>query len=227
MQTTIAQLREYWNLMLSFYPKEHRRMKLLDAVDRGDLWKALAAKFPSYQILPDTNHVSYVKNNILASIYTVVKAAQVLPTREDDVDIIENLNVAMDCVWNLGNVGYYQFQAGERAALLNVGYTQVGWDDTLTAGSGDSFYKGNITLKNLSPMNFMRDPFSDSLDTAGYCVTYDSYHKSVFEENPKYQEKFKAYVSKHQYGATESLPQMNSILPKAGQKDYYNLLPYQ
>lgn len=200
-------------------------MRLLDSVDRGDLWKALGAKFPSYQILPDTNHTTYVKTNLLASIYSVVKAAQVMPTREADVGIIENINVALDCIWNLGNIGYYQFQAGERCALLNVGYTQVGWDEDLTAGSGDSFYKGNVTLKNINPIKFMRDPFAEDLDSAGYCVRYDTYHKSVFLENPKYRDEFQAYLAKHKgYSETiQALPELNSAFPKSGQKDYYTL----
>lgn len=200
-------------------------MRLLDSVDRGDLWKALGAKFPSYQILPDTNHTTYVKTNLLASIYSVVKAAQVMPTREADVGIIENINVALDCIWNLGNIGYYQFQAGERCALLNVGYTQVGWDEDLTAGSGDSFYKGNVTLKNINPIKFMRDPFAEDLESAGYCVRYDTYHKSVFLENPKYRDEFQAYLAKHKgYSETiQALPELNSAFPKSGQKDYYTL----
>jgi hypothetical protein len=225
MTISISQLKEYWDLMISYYGKEHRRMRLLDSVDRGDLWKALGAKFPSYQILPDTNHTTYVKTNLLASIYSVVKAAQVMPTREADVGIIENINVALDCIWNLGNIGYYQFQAGERCALLNVGYTQVGWDEDLTAGSGDSFYKGNVTLKNINPIKFMRDPFAEDLDSAGYCVRYDTYHKSVFLENPKYRDEFQAYLAKHKgYSETiQALPELNSAFPKSGQKDYYTL----
>lgn len=224
----VSQLKEKYDLALSYYTPEHRRLKLLDATDRGHLWKALSAVFPPYQILPDTNFVTYVKTNLLASIYTVAKSAQIQPTQERDKEIVEQLNIGMDQIWNLSMVGYYQFQAGERAALTNLGVTQVGWDDTLTAGSGDAFYKGNVTLKNIDPLKYMRDPFAPDLDTSGWCMYYDNYHKSVFLENPNYVKVFKAYYEKHKNGRTEVIPTYNdSKQQQAGAgKDYFTLYIY-
>lgn len=63
----IETLVEYWDLMKQHYSRDQKRMKTLEQVDSGDLWKAIKAKFPAYQILPDTNFVSYVKNNLVAS----------------------------------------------------------------------------------------------------------------------------------------------------------------
>jgi hypothetical protein len=227
MAKTVAELRELWDIMKTYYLPEQRKMRLLDATDQGELWKALAAKFPDYQILPDTNYVSYVKNNLLASIYTVTKSADIMPTSEKDKELLVNLNIALDRIWSLSKVGYYQFQAGERAALLNMGITQVGWDDSVTAGSGDAFYKGNVTLKNISPLNFMRDPFATDLDTAGYCCTYDTYHKSVFYENPSYAESFKAYEAKRRGATPEPTPaDYGQPVPKSSAKDYYMLTIY-
>ncbi|MGB4238000.1 MAG: hypothetical protein WBJ87_00005, partial [Candidatus Hydrothermia bacterium] len=105
----VTELKEKYNLALSYYVPEHRKLRLLDATDRGDLWKALAAKFPPYQILPDTNFISYIKNNLVASIYTVGKSAQIQPTSEKDKEIVEQLNIALEQIWNLSRVGYYQF----------------------------------------------------------------------------------------------------------------------
>jgi hypothetical protein len=68
-------LKQNYEYCKRYYGREHRRMRLLDATDKGDLWKACQAKFPPYQLLPDTNFVSYVHYNILASIYTVAKSA--------------------------------------------------------------------------------------------------------------------------------------------------------
>lgn len=189
----VDKLKGFYDLARNQYEKAHKRMMLLDSVDRGDFWAAFKAKYPSYQILPDTNFVNYVKSNILASIYTVTKSAEVLPTSEADKELILNLNVALDNIWNLSNVGHYQFQAGERASLLNVGYTQVGWDDHVTGGSGDSFYKGNVVLKNVDPIKFMRDPYAIDLESSSFCMTYENYHKSVFLRNPNYADEFKKY----------------------------------
>jgi len=224
---SIKKLKEWYDLCVSYYAREHKRMRLLDATDRGELWKAIGAKFPPYQILPDTNFISYVKNNLLASIYTVVKSAEIQPTSEKDVEITQHLNIALDRIWDLSNIGFYQFQAGERAALLNLGITQVGWDDKLTAGSGDSFYKGNVTVKNVDPIKFMRDPFATSLDTAEYCMTYEQYHKSIFLEDSKYREEFMKYVKKTSESHTPlQIPQLKGQerMGRAGAKDYYTLV---
>ena len=82
----LAKLREYYDTCIQYYGRIHKKMRLLDAVDKGDLWKAVKAKFPSYQMLPDTNQVAYVKDNLLASLYTVAKSAEVVSTTEQDID---------------------------------------------------------------------------------------------------------------------------------------------
>lgn len=213
--------------MKQYYARDHKRMQLLDGVDSGDLWKVLGTKFPEYQILPDTNYVSYVKSNIVASLYTVAKGANILATSNEDKNLAALLNITMDRVWAIQNVGYFQFQAGFNATLFNVGYTQVGWDENMTAGSGDNIIKGNISFKNISPIKFMRDPFSSSLDTAGYCCTYDTYHKSVLENNPAYADRFKQYTTaRNKDNMAIEIPKLSTDNNKTGQKDYYTLLTY-
>lgn len=225
----LEKLKGYYDTCVQYYAKEHKKMRLLDATDRGDMWKAIGAKFPKYQILPDTNHVSYVKNNILASIYTVTKGASIAPTSEEDKQLAMDLNIALENVWHRARVGFTQFQTGERAALLNLGLTQVGWDEDLSGGTGNTFYKGNVTVKAIDPMKFMRDPFSDNLDVAGYCMTYDNYHESVFKKNKLYKEKFEEYIKNRKVdniGDSMNTPVNNSKIPAIGvnQKGYYTLI---
>lgn len=224
----LAELKGYWDVCKTAYSRHHKRMKLLDATDRGNLWKVLKAKFPSYQILPDTNFVNYVKSNVVASIYTVTKAADILPTSENDKELTANLNIALDSIWSLANIGYAQFQAGDRAALLNLGITQVGWDDTVTGGntSDANFYKGNVVVKNINPIKFMRDPYADCFENASYCMTYDTYHKSVLLKNPNYAKEFKTYLERHQSGPDEVLPKLDVQKDATGQKGYFNLITY-
>ena len=225
----LEKLKGYYDTCVQYYAKEHKKMKLLDATDRGDMWKAIGARFPKYQILPDTNHVSYVKNNILASIYTVTKGASISPTSEEDKQLAMDLNIALENIWHRARVGFTQFQTGERAALLNLGLTQVGWDEDLSGGTGNTFYKGNITVKAIDPMKFMRDPFSDNLDVAGYCMTYDNYHESVFKKNKLYKEKFEEYVKIRKLdteGDAMNTPVNTSKIANIGvnQKGYYTLI---
>jgi len=207
------QLQDNWDLAIAQYARAFRRMRLLDAADRGRLWDAVNANLPSYQILPDTNHVAYIKQNLVASIYSVGKSARLGYNTKMDRNSIEEFNLALDWHWHLLGIGYYQMQAGSRAALLNVGITQVGWDANLSGGSaafGD-YYQGMPVLKNVDPMKFMRDPFAESLDTAGYCMTYDYFHKSVLQQNPMYRDEFRKFLVEHKDGTVPmtSVPGVN------------------
>lgn len=226
---TVAKLQEYFNIAKSEYAAVHRRAVKLDAADRGKLWEAVNAKFPKYQILPDTNYVAYIKNNILASIYTVGKSAKLIPTSDKDKEIVEQLNIALENIWNTLGVCRYQMQAGERAALLNYGITQVGWDNSIVAGTGDVFKKGEVVLKNIDPLKFMRDPFATSIETAAYCVTWDSFHKSVILDNPKYASRFKEYLEKNHGVDNNSVPVVNTdkvSKSASNKKGYYTIYTY-
>ena len=203
---TIEQLADNYNVAKSNYEPIFRRMRVLDAVDRNKLWQAIGAKFPKYQILPDTNWVNYIKSNLVASIYTVSKGASILPTSDEDVSPIENVNIALDYIWGTCDVGFFQMQAGSNAALHNVGYTQVGWDPDVKLGKKGNYSKGNVTLSNIHPMKFMRDPFAKDLESAAYCMTWDNYHKSVIMQNTKYAAKFKTFLLSKELGVSDSDP---------------------
>jgi hypothetical protein len=201
-EIAIEQLTTNWDLSIAQYSRPFKRMKLLDAAARGRFWDAVNANLPSYQILPDTNHVAYIQQNLVASIYSVGKSARLGYNTKMDRDAIEEFNLALDHIWHTLGIGYYQMQAGSRAALLNLGITQVGWDSDLSGGSqeGGDYYKGTTVFKNIDPMKFMRDPFSESLDTAGYCMTYDYLHKSILQQNSMYKDEFEKFLVENKDG---------------------------
>lgn len=210
----LGKLKHNYEYCKQYYGKEHRRMRLLDATDKGDLWKATRAKFPPYQLLPDTNFVSYVHYNILASIYTVTKSAQLVPTCEEDVEFCERINVAIEHDWDKNNVGFYQFQAGERAALLNLGVTQVTWDKK----------KDNVGYRNVDPIHYMRDPNAEDLDSAGYVMVYQSYDRNWFLGNPLYKKAFKEKVlTKLRSASTENVPDYHGKPAVGDSGKEYNL----
>ena len=226
LRVPVCKLREQFDLCKSQYTKEHRRMRILDLTDRGGIWEALGAKFPAYQILPDTNHVAYIKSNMVASIYTVAKCADLLPTSDKDKEIITNLNMALEQEWSLTNISKMQKQAGANAALHNIGITQIGWDENLIA-NGNTTQHGHVRAKNISPLKFMRDPFAIDLKNAGYCMTYDKYHKSVFLENKNYREEFKKYIeSKKNSGTILDIPEISGAKSTGTDKDYYTLVTF-
>lgn len=222
---TVELLKEQWTEASTAYSSAFNRIRMLDATDRGKLWKAIKAKFPKYQVLPDTNHVAYVKNNLLASLYSVGRSADILPTSEHDVEITKQINIALEHIWDTQQVAYYQMLAGERAALTNLGITQVGWDNSILKGSAETFSKGTTSFKNIDPLKFMRDPHAIDLDTSAYCMTWDTYHKNIILRNKDYKKEFQTYLDNKASEATQKSTVTNMLdKPTTPAKDRYNIV---
>lgn len=184
----MTDLTDYWDMINSEYATIRKRMRLLDAVDSGKLWEAIAAQHPKYQILPETNHTNFIKENLLASIYTVGKYAELLPKAQEQVQYCNDFNNVLDKIWSTLDVPSFQRKAGERAALLNLGVTQVGWDN-IVGGTENFLYKGDVKLKNIDPLKYARDPYSDSLENAKFVVTWDDYHLTTLQSVSIYKER--------------------------------------
>lgn len=227
---SLGEIAESYQVAATEHSRAMKRVRMLDMADSNRLWEAVQAKFPTYQILPETNHVSYIKNNILASIYIVGKSATLLPTSKEDKEIVTQLNLALEQIWNQIDVPKYQMLAGERAALMNKGITQVGWDNSIVVGSGDTFYKGNCVLKNINPLRYMRDPYAQDIDTAAYAFVWDWYHKSVILANPNYRAAFKEFLVQNMSGistasaTTPDAPTDRNTQSPNGRKGYYKVV---
>lgn len=221
---------EKYTLASREYSRAHRRAYKLDAADRGRLWEAVNANYPAYQILPDSNFISYIKSNLAASIYTVGKSAKLIPTSDKDKEIVEQLNIALEHIWDTLDVASFQYDAGERAALINIGITQVGWDNNIITGTGDTFQKGQVTLKNINPLHFYRDPYASSLDTASWCCTWEKLHKSVILGNPKYRDGMQKYLDSVKRGGDIGVHSefvSDKSTDNAGsERDYYTIYQY-
>lgn len=206
---TLKQLKDNWDVSKQEYSKVRKRMILLDSVDSGNLWEQLCKKFPQYQISPDSNHVNYIKENILASIYTVGKGASLIPKSEEDQELVENINQIMDTIWDILGVAKYQQKAGERAALLNLGITQVGWNHTLVGGTEGHWYKGDVVLKNIDPLNYFRDPYSQGLDDASFVITHEEHNLVALQSKREYMEGIKLYKQSKMYDHADDLARAN------------------
>lgn len=191
----------------SQYTKVLERMRILDGTDRGKMWDVVRARFPRYQLTPDSNWVNYIKENLVASIYTTGRYAQLMPKSDEDISFVVEFNSALETIWDNIKAEYYQFLAGERAALLNIGITQVGWDKTLIGGTKNHWYQGDIKFKNIDPMKFRRDPYADTFDNAEFCYYYDDYSLSIIKSKELYKDRL-AEIEK----AIGTLDNTNSLI---------------
>lgn len=210
-------LKEFKDICETEYSKDLQLMQTLEGIDQGKLWDVIKTKKPKYQILPDTNLITRTKTGLVASIYTVAKGANFAPTSETDASLIHNVNTFIDVMWARKRVGYYQFLAGNNAALLNIGITQVGWDKNAK----------DIKLKNIHPLRFRRDPFAEDLQTSAYCYTFEILHKTVIEANALYKnsKELKDFLEDNKDGSPE---QSSAYTPtgsvnKSAAKNYYTL----
>ena len=169
------------------YTKVLERMRILDGTDRGKMWDVIKARFPRYQLTPDPNWVNSITEKLVASIYTTGRYAQLMPKSDEDISFVVEFNSALETIWDNIKAEYYQFLAGERAALLNIGITQVGWDKTLIGGTKNHWYQGDIKFKNIDPMKFRRDPYADTFDNAEFCYYYDDYSLAVIKAKELYR----------------------------------------
>ena len=207
---TLDMLRTNWDVCKQEYGPVRKRMILLDTVDSGRLWEELCKKFPQYQVAPDSNHVNYIKENILAGIYTVGKSASLIPKSPNDEAVVKAINLVLESIWDILGVAKYQQKAGERAALLNLGITQVGWNQDLVGGTQGSWYKGDVVFKNIDPLNYFRDPFSTSLEDAAYVIHFEDHNIVTLESNALYSERIKEYKSLKGGSTAEDLPSYKS-----------------
>ena len=189
------------------YTKVLERMRILDGTDRGKMWDVIRARFPRYQLTPDSNWVNYIKENLVASIYTTGRYAQLMPKSDEDISFVVEFNSALETIWDNIKAEYYQFLAGERAALLNIGITQVGWDKTLIGGTKNHWYQGDIKFKNIDPMKFRRDPYADTFDNAEFCYYYDDYSLAIIKSKELYKDRL-AEIEK----AIGTLDNTNSLI---------------
>lgn len=171
------------------YTKAMQRMRILDGADRGKVWDVVKAKFPSYQLTPDTNWVNYIKDNLVASIYTTGRYGELMPKSDDDAKLCVEFNSAMETIWDNIKAEYYQMLAGERSALLNLGITMVGWDKKIIGGTKNYWYKGDIKLQNIDPMKFRRDPYADEFDNAEFCFYFDDFALPIIKTKKIYKDR--------------------------------------
>lgn len=173
----------------SRYTKVLERMRVLDGTDRGKLWDVIKAKMPKYQLTPDTNWINYIKENLVASIYSTGRYAELMPKSDDDIKFVTEFNSALGTIWDNINAEYYQYLAGERAALLNIGITQVGWRKNIIGGTAGHWYKGDVVFKNIDPMKFRRDPYADTFENSDYCYYYDDYSLDLIKSKALYSKR--------------------------------------
>ena len=192
----------------SIYQPLFKRMRLLDATDKGKLWKAINAVLPAYQLLPDTNHVAKTKLNIISNLYAVGRSAEFQPRTEDEVNLAIQWGNVLDHIWDKENVPYVQMQTGSYAAIHNLGVTHVSYN----AETKRPVYTA------LNPMRYMRDPYVKDVRDAQYTITWDWYHESALANDPLYKDEWKKLKGRYKGMASNTTAETERLSDTAKSK---------
>lgn len=139
-----------------------RLWKLLDAYDSGEFWKQVKDFMPGYAIKPDTNWVDYVKETYINSLYVGSYRGDVFCRKYNYEKETLAINEFLEYMFNKLKINQRQLEAGERAALLNFGATELGWNADIIDGVSDDngLFSGEVEAKHIDNMNLFLDPSS-------------------------------------------------------------------
>ena len=178
---SIEQVEELRKHFKSRRGKKERIWRMLDAYDTGEFWDTIRHRLPKHQIIPDTNHVFYVKDNIVNSTYAAPYIADVLPVDPGDMEEARNINKFIEYEYNRHNLGEKQLEIGTRTALLNAGFLQLGWNRDASFKVGENVNKGEIEVTPRDPMAVLLDPNYNHFQEgrAVFILSEDSYEEIV------------------------------------------------
>lgn len=197
---TLDTLRQYWDRAKAGKQKAMRLFKLLNAFDEGKQWETLGVKMPPYQLKPNTNWVKKTKNDIVNSVYAGGYVGQVLPIRAEDKESADLLNRYLEYAFDKTDAYLMQLYAGERAALLNIGITQIGWDAHVISGTKDALSNGEIEFKNIDPMSFYCDPSATHPLKGQYVIIAERMALTELEAEGTFADRLKVYRTLHENG---------------------------
>lgn len=190
---TPERLRKHWDRAKSGRQRATKLFELLNAFDEGKQWDVLGVKMPPYQLKPNTNWVKKTKNDIVNSVYAGGYVGNVLPIRAEDKETADLLNRYLEYVFDKTDAYLMQLYAGERAALLNIGITQVGWDSTVISGTKDALSKGEVEFKNIDPLSFYCDPSATHPLKGQYIIIAEKMPLTELEAEEQWSDRLKTY----------------------------------
>ena len=200
--------------------KKERIWRMLDAYDTGEFWDTIRHRLPKHQIIPDTNHVFYVKDNIVNSTYAAPYIADVLPVDPGDMEEARTINKFLEYEYNRHYLGEKQLKIGTRAALLNCGFIQLGWNKDANFKVGENTNKGEIEITPRDPMAVLLDPNYDEFQEgrALFILSEDSYEE-IIAKYPDAKEQIDEAIKKDDENRThvENLANQTDV-----GKGYYN-----
>lgn len=154
---TADSLLEMFKLFAAARSPYEQVWKLLDSMDRGKFWNSFSEATSNYFIKPDTNWINYVKTNMVNSLYVGSYKGTVFPRKADYNREADAINEFIEYILNKLEFPYLQLMAGGKAALLNFGAIEFGWNTDITDGC-ESLFIGDLEARFIDNLSVYLDP---------------------------------------------------------------------
>lgn len=190
-----------------------RMWKVLDSYDSGDFWKYVSKVLPEYSIKPDTNWVNWIKESYINSLYIGTYRGDVFCRNIKDDQVTLAINEFLEFIFNKLKIKQLQHYAGERAALLNFGAIEIGWNADIIDGTKDHLFTGDTEAKFIDNLSLFMDPATKdykkgtALFIAEEVSLVELHNEPRFQKRLKYflqnikdTEEYKSSMSQREYG---------------------------
>lgn len=190
--------------------------KVLEYCDRGLFWDKVANKaLPGWSVKPDTNYINYIKTNLVNSIYTGSYRANVFPRRRVDMATANSINEFLDYTFDKLRIPYLQTTIGARAALLNLGAIELGWNnDVVDLANDKNLSYNDIEIRELDNLSLYLDPTVNNFVKGKAVYIQEEVPIIELQDEDIFRDRVNEYLE-----AKKTLPDLSSEVASTKDKD--------
>jgi hypothetical protein len=153
--------------------KKHEMFQKLDTIDRGEQWKDIP--MPPWIPKPVTNYIRFVRTTKRANLASSIPKANFAPVSPQDKEVITNLQLAYDHVWEESKIHRTIRRCIDRGTLQGTSVGYVYFDSDYVAGKyygkndpRNNLFEGMIRVKRFPNSQFFPDPDAYNINMCKY-----------------------------------------------------------
>lgn len=172
-----------------------KKWRTIDMFDRAEQWKN--APIPPWISRPNTNLVRYIRTMKRANLFQNIPKPNFNAIEETDEELIRDLQLAHDHVWEEQKVDLTIRKIGDRSLLYGTGVAWVYVDESTDGkyfGEDDKdlaklnkLYEGKIKVERVKVGNFFIDPSAYSIEEARFCEITKTMPLSAIKNNKAFR----------------------------------------
>jgi hypothetical protein len=171
---------------------KHELFKTLDTFDRGEQWKDVP--MPPWIPKPVTNYIRYVRTTKRANLAAEIPKAAFSPVHPDDSEVIHNLQLAYDHVWEESKINRVVRRCIDRGTLQGTSWAYVYYDPDYVGGKyygkndpRNQLFEGKICVKRFPNAQIFPDPDSYTLQGCKFIEITENISLNTVKNNPEFR----------------------------------------